>query len=191
MSFQGECVSLTPQEFESEVARFLTHAGADQRDLRVERLEKISVHDGTYEIDITVRFQALGVEFLVLVECKHHKSPIKRDVVQILFDRVRAVGGHKGMIFSTSRFQRGAIQYAQAHGVALVEIADGRTCYVTRGYEADQDLPSGVPLRVGWLMSLSHEGYLTGSLITDGNTVDLLALPPRLAAQHPDTEDGS
>ncbi len=159
--------------------------------MRVERLEKISVHDGTYEIDITVRFQALGVEFLVLVECNHHKSPIKRDVVQILFDRVRAVGGHKGMIFSTSRFQRGAIQYAQAHGVALVEIADGRTCYVTRGYEADQDLPAGVPLRVGWLMSLSHEGYLTGSLITDGNAVDLLALSPRLAAQHPDTEDGS
>jgi restriction system protein len=149
------------------------------------------VHDGTYEIDITVRFQALDVEFLVLVECKHHISPIKRDVVEILFDRVRAVAGHKGIIFSTSGFQSGAVQYAQAHGVALVEIADGRTCYVTRGYEADQDLPNGVHLRVGWLMSISQEGGLTPSLISDDNAVDLLALPPRLAAQHPDTEDGS
>jgi restriction system protein len=191
MSFQSDCVSLSPQEFESEVATFLMDAGGDQRGLRVERLEKISVQDGTYEIDITSRFEAFGVEFLVLVECKHHKSPIKRDVVQILNDRVRAVGGHKGIIFSTSRFQRGAVQYAQAHGVALVEIADGRTCYVTRGYEAEQDLPPGIPLRVGWFISLSHEGYLSRTLITDGNVVDLLALTAGLAAQHPDTEDGS
>jgi len=190
MSFQGECISLSHQEFEAEVATFLMGTYADQQGLRVDRLEKISVQDGTYEIDITARFQALGVEFLVLVECKHHKSPIKRDVVQILYDRVRAVGGHKGIIFSTSRFQRGAVQYAQAHGVALVEIADARTCYVTRGYEAEQDLPPGVPPRVGWFISLSHEGYLTRTLIKEDNVVDLLALTSGLAAQHPDTEDG-
>ena len=176
MSFQGEWVSLGPREFEAEVASFLKGTYAGQQGLRVDRLEKISVHDGTYEIDITARFEALGVDFLVLVECKHHKSPIKRDVVQVLHDRVRAVGAHKGIIFSTSRFQRGAVQYAQAHGVALVEIADARTCYTTRGYEAGQDLPLGVPSRVGWFISLSNEGFTTRTLIKEGNFVNLLAL---------------
>jgi restriction system protein len=176
MSFQGEWISLSPQEFEAEVASLIKGKYADQRGLRVDRLEKISVQDGTYEIDITARFEALGVDFLVLVECKHHKSPIKRDVVQILHDRVRAVGAQKGIIFSTSSFQRGAVQYAQAHGVALVEIADARTCYITRGYEAEQDLPPGVPPRVGWFMSLSNEGHLTRTLMKEDNVVDLLAL---------------
>ena len=176
MSFQGGWISLSPQEFEAEVASFLKSKHADQRGLRIDRLEKISVQDGTYEIDITARFEALGVDFLVLVECKHHKSPIKRDVVQILHDRVRAVGAQKGIIFSTSRFQRGAVQYAQAHGVALVEIADSRTCYVTRGYEAEKELLPGVPPRVGWFMSLSNEGYLTRTLMKEDNVADLLAL---------------
>ena len=36
------------------------------------------------KVDVTVRFSALGMEFLVLIECNHHKNRIKREVLQVL-----------------------------------------------------------------------------------------------------------
>ena len=94
-------------------------------ELEVQRLEKIEGSDGTYEIDVTARFEVLGASFLVLAECKHHKNPIKREAMQVLYDRLRAVGANKGMMFSTSGFQKGAIEFARAHRIALIQIVDG------------------------------------------------------------------
>lgn len=131
-AFFGEPANLTPKQFEAEVEGFLRRGGASLSEFKVPRLEKISVADGVYEIDVTARFEALGADFLVLVECKHHRSPIKREVVQVLYDRLRAVGGQKGMIFSTAPFQSGAVKYARAHGIALVLVADGSVGYTCR-----------------------------------------------------------
>jgi len=119
--------SLTPEQFEVEVENLLREAGIGLSEFRVQRLEKIHASDGIYEIDVTARFEVLGASFLVLIECKHHKNPIKREVVQVLYDRIRAVGAHKGMIFSTAKFQKGAIDFARAHGIALIQIVDGGT----------------------------------------------------------------
>jgi restriction system protein len=94
-------------------------------ELKVQRLEKLQASDGVYEIDVTARFEVLGARFLVLIECKNHKNPIKREVVQVLYDRIRAVGAHKGMIFSTAKFQKGAIEFARAHNIALLQIVEG------------------------------------------------------------------
>lgn len=58
--------------------------------------------DGRYEIDATARFRALGVDFLVLVECKDHVRPIEREDVQILADRKRATGAQKAIFFATN-----------------------------------------------------------------------------------------
>lgn len=50
----------------------------------------------------------------------------------MLHDKVRSVGAHKGMLFTTSGFQSRAIKYAKAHGIALVSIIDGAATYETR-----------------------------------------------------------
>ncbi len=167
----GTPVTLTPKQFEEEVESLLIKLGVGLVEFKVQRLENIDASNGSYEIDVTARFDALGVNFLVLIECKHHKNPIKRDVVQVLFDRLRAVGGHKGMVFSTARFQRGAIEFAKAHGIALVRIADGRTSFATRSYDAPQafpPLPSGAPF-VGWLIGLTEDGDESFRLISGKN----------------------
>jgi restriction system protein len=158
-------VNLTPEQFEEEVEKLLRKLGVDLAEFKVQRLEKLDAADGVYEIDVTARFDALGASFLVLIECKHHKSPIKREVVQVLFDRLRAVGGHKGMIFSTARFQKGAVEFAQAHGIALVQIADGRTMYATRTYDELPPLPPGGSQFVGWIIGLSEDGNESFRLI--------------------------
>jgi len=171
----GTPINLTPKQFEEEVENLLIKLGVGLVEFKVQRLENIDGADGSYEIDVTARFEALGVNFLVLIECKHHKNPIKRDVVQVLFDRLRAVGGHKGMIFSTARFQRGAIEFARAHGIALVQVADGLTSFATRSYEAPQasPLPSGLPY-VGWMIGLTEDGDETFKLISERNPEMLL-----------------
>lgn len=158
-------VNLTPKQFEQEVEKLLRKLGVDLKEFKVQRLEKIDAADGIYEIDVTARFEALGANFLVLIECKHHKSPIKREVVQVLFDRLRAIGGHKGMIFSTARFQKGAIEFAQVHGIALVQVADGRTMFATRTYDEPPPLPPEAPQYAGWIITLSEEGNESFRLI--------------------------
>jgi len=115
-------VGISPEQFEAEIESLLLRVGIGLPGFQVQRLERIKTADGVYEIDVTARFEVLGGSFLVLIECKYHKNPIKREVVQVLYDRIRAVGAHKGMIFSTAKFQRGAIEFARAHKIALIQI---------------------------------------------------------------------
>lgn len=161
-AFFGEPANLTPQQFEAEVESFLRRSGGGLSEFRVQRLEKIDAADGVYEIDVTARFEALGADFLVLVECKHHKSPIKREVVQVLRDRVSAVGGQKGMIFSTAPFQSGAIRYARAHGIALLLVASGNVGYLSRTFEGE-DLPPSfdMPDYSEWVITTTDEGQIS------------------------------
>ena len=167
-------VSPTPQEFERHVERMLRESGIGLTDFRVQRLERISGADGTYEIDVTARFDALGVQFLVLVECKHHKVRVKREVVQILHDRIRSVGAHKGMMFGTGGFQRGAVEYAKAHGIALVTVADGSTSYETKSIGGPKYVPSGPPTYIGWLVSTTADGNERYARLDDGRPEFLL-----------------
>ncbi len=75
---------------------------------------------GEYEIDATARFEFMDVDFLVLVECKNHRRPVGRDDVIAFAGKVDALAAHKGMMFSTSGFQRGALDYAEFKGIALI-----------------------------------------------------------------------
>lgn len=159
--------NLSSEEFERFVEDQIRKAGISLSEFKVQRLEKLSGSDGEYEIDVTARFRALDGDFLVLIECKRHKDPIKRDVVQILYDRLRTLGGHKGFVFSTAKFQSGAIEYAQKHRIALVQVADGATTYLTRSEESPRHLPSWVPKYAGWVVSLNEKNEKCFSIIAE------------------------
>lgn len=73
-------------------------AGHEITDWRVHHLDPVTGVDGTYIIDVTVRFSVLGAEFLMLFECKRHKTPVKREHVQVLKDKLRSTGAHKGVV---------------------------------------------------------------------------------------------
>jgi restriction system protein len=149
---------LAPAEFEQLVASMLRKQGVGLSDFKVQHLEAVQGLDGEYAIDVTARFEALGADFLVLIECKHQSRPVEREVVQILVDKVRSTGAQKGMLFATTRFQRGALEYARLHGVALVRVADGRTTYETRSAGPTTHFPPWLPRHVGWLTQLNREG---------------------------------
>lgn len=168
MSWNEEPIELTPEQFEREVKTMLEGARAHLKAFEANHREKLEGSEGVYEIDVTVRFEALGAEMLILVECKHQRSPVKREVVQVLYDRIRATGAHKGMIFATTTFQRGAIEYANAHGIALVRVAEGKTFYVTKAFDTSAEPPAwaNIPSYMGYFISLTDEGNLRYNLVS-------------------------
>ncbi|MEU9841185.1 restriction endonuclease [Actinomadura sp. NPDC048032] len=129
----GARTGVTPAEFEEFVAdRLLGSAAPHVSGLSVTLHEKVAGSDGTYDLDATVRYRFAGMDFLVVVEAKHHRNPIKRELVQVLHQKVQSVGAHKGVMVSTATYQSGAVAFARAHGIALVTVTDGRFLFETR-----------------------------------------------------------
>ena len=94
------------------------------------------------------------------MECKHHKNRVSRDYVQVLHAKQVSLGAQKAMMFSTSGFNEGAVNYALQHGIALVQLASGETLYFTKGGNRTP-LPDSLPAYVGWLIA-KHEGSSNG-----------------------------
>jgi restriction system protein len=155
-------ITLTPREYELEVKKLIDAWGASLVSYESAHLEQLAGADGEYAIDIVARFSALGADFVVLVECKHKGRKVERQDVQVLHSKVQSLGAHKGILFSTTDFQSGAIEYAHAHGIALVQMAGGDTCWFTKGIEPSPPPPwANVPKYVGWWHN--------------GNTISLLS----------------
>jgi hypothetical protein len=123
---------ITAAEFEEYVVETLRSVHRELDNVVVTLHDVLEGVDGSYDMDGTMTFESAGMKFRVLVEAKRHSHPIKRDIVQILHQKIQSTGSHKGVIFSTSPFQRGALEYAKIHGIALVMVTEGRYTYMTR-----------------------------------------------------------
>jgi restriction system protein len=147
-----EIAPVSPREYELAVRRMLDGAGVVLEEYQSAHLETVEAADGTYAIDVTARFKALGASFLVLIECKHQARKTERQEVQVLHAKLQSVGAQKAMLFSVSGFQEGAIEYADAHGISLVHFAAGHTAWHTKSAGPPTPPPpwAGVPEYVGW-----------------------------------------
>lgn len=126
-------LEITAAEFERLARDWILKQGGEVTSLEVKHDVKVEAYDSTYQIDVLAKFQAFaGGEFIVLIECKKYRNTVEREMVRVLHDKVRSVGAHKGMLFTTTGFQSGAIEYAKAHGLALVSIIEGVATYETR-----------------------------------------------------------
>ena len=119
-------LSLTPTEFEKYCYKILKGYAEEEslKDFTTTHNKKIETYDGKYQIDVYAEFTALNSKIKVLCECKQYTSSIKRETVTALHNKLNSIGANKGIIFSTSDFQSGAIQYAKAHGIALITVED-------------------------------------------------------------------
>lgn len=126
---------ISPAEFEVFVTELLDSVSPLVEGFEVTPHERIAGADGEYEFDTTVRFRLAGLNFLVLVEAKRHKNPIKRELVQALHAKLQSVGAQKAAMIATAPYQRGALDYAKAHGIALATVTEGRFGFVTRSRE--------------------------------------------------------
>jgi hypothetical protein len=133
MTSRFSSAEMSPAQFERWIVDLFSAMAGPLSDLTVSLHETIKAADGTYDFDATVRYRVLGLDFLVIVEAKHHSHPIKRELVQVLHDKIGSVGAHKGVMVATAPYQSGALQFAAVHGIALVSVVDGSLVYETRG----------------------------------------------------------
>lgn len=145
-------ITLTPQEYELAVKGILDAAGEELLSYESEHQPRLAGPDGEYVIDVVARFSALGGTFTVLVECKHEKRKVERQDIQILHTKLQSLGAQKGIVFSVSGFQAGALEYALAHGIATVQLADGNTTWFTRRAGPPTPPPpwTNIQKYVGW-----------------------------------------
>ena len=79
---------------------------------------------GPQKIDVYVTFQKFGHECRWVIECKLWRSPVSKDVVHTLHNKVQNVGADCGLIFSESGFQSGANVAAQYTNILLLDSLD-------------------------------------------------------------------
>lgn len=154
----ADSLKISPEDYEREVLNWLSEI-SDNAGATIEFVHRQMVkgHGGDYQIDITGEFSVLGgTTIRILIECKRHKRPIERDFVAAFVAKIRDTSSHKGMIFSTSGFQRGALELAKSEGIAAITFVDGQASYVTRSLEPTPTPPSwdDFPRYGGWLLTL-------------------------------------
>ena len=124
--------AITPTEFEifclETVKAYAEREGL--KDFVIKHNQKIEAYDSTYQIDVLAEYTALGCKNKVIIECKHHSGNIKRTVVTDLDKKIQSIGAQKGIVISTSGFQRDAVKYAEAHGIALWQIIDSSVKHI-------------------------------------------------------------
>ena len=116
--------NITPTEFEMLCMLKLREFGEQQKlpKFKITHNEIVKGSDGEYQVDILASFTALIVDFTILCECKRYKNKVPRDRVMVLHQRLSSCGAHKGILMAVNGFQSGAIEYAQEHGIALINI---------------------------------------------------------------------
>ena len=123
---QSRVCSMTPTEFELHCMEILRGYAEEEKlpAFNIEHDVKLTASDGTYQIDVYATYTALGTEMKILAECKQYKKRVGRDIVEVLESRLCSLGAQKGILLSTAGFQSGAIQFAEKHGIALVQVFD-------------------------------------------------------------------
>jgi hypothetical protein len=153
---------MTAAEAEVFVMELIRASEPTLSDLEIQLHEEISGMDGDYDFDGTVRFTAMGAAYLTLVEVKLHRNPIKRDLVMILNQKKQSVGAHKAVMFSSSQYQSGALDFAIAHGIGLATMTEGRFTFEVRAQVRPPALSRAQAAEMGIPTFVAHH-YEAGS----------------------------
>ena len=164
--------SVTPKEYELQVVEWLKNMGSNLTQFKISHLAQLLGTGGEYEIDAVSEFSIFdGARIVVLVERKRYNRPVEREVILSLYSKLCDVGANKAMIFFTSGFQKGALEYATAHGIATITFIDGKSTYETRSINSHTiELPLWIEFTKysGLLMNCS-ENSIHSTLIERGS----------------------
>ncbi|MGO4151321.1 restriction endonuclease [Vibrio cholerae] len=160
---------ISPEEFELMVKAWFTEAGQGLTAFDAKHREKLRGSDGEYEIDVFISYEAIGLKIDVIVECKKYNYPIGRDLVQVLKSKKDSLGSNKAVLFSTSRFQSGAIEYAAKNGIALIQVVDGKVIYIQNSLFHRREFPREIEKYAGLFWGNNVDGKLLFPLAVSTN----------------------
>lgn len=82
--------------------------------------------DSTIEIDVSIETylnKDSKPSILTLIECKDYSHSVDVSEVRDFYGRILQLNAHKGIMFSTAKFQEGAYKYANAKNIGLVRVS--------------------------------------------------------------------
>lgn len=108
---------LTRQVFETLLAQ------QSVKNLRVEHDIKLQGLTNEHQIDVYWEFEAGGITYRTVVECKDKTKPVDKQTLHALWTTLQDLPGQpRGVVVSRSGFQEGAERFAKAHGIVLYEL---------------------------------------------------------------------
>lgn len=107
------------EEYQDKVAVFLSQMGFD---VKVD--ETIRGARAEHKIDVTARMSIAGLDQCWLIECKSWKRRVPKERVLTFRGVVEDIGADRGLLFSESGFQAGAIYAAQNTNITLTSLAE-------------------------------------------------------------------
>jgi hypothetical protein len=75
-----------------------------------------------HQIDVAYRFKIWKTEMLVVVECKQYQKKVGVDDLLEFRSRIEDLRAHKGIFVTSSDFQSGAVEFAEANRIALLVV---------------------------------------------------------------------
>jgi Restriction endonuclease len=78
------------------------------------------------QFDVVIRFKFQFYDYLVLIECKDWKRPVKVEKVDAFVTKSKAATANKAIMVSASGFQDGARKVARENGIDLYKLSELR-----------------------------------------------------------------
>lgn len=124
--YRSLSANITPHDFETFCLETLKACVEEEglSNFDIKHNQQVEAYDGTYQIDVLAEFTALRSRIKVLVECKKLTRAVDRDKAMLLHGKLQSIGANKGILISTTGFQKGAVQYAKMHGLTLWQLCD-------------------------------------------------------------------
>jgi hypothetical protein len=174
---------LSPKTYEEMVADICTVVATGDN-VRVDQRRRFVGQSGqTHEIDVAVEVVLAELKYLTLIECKYWRKRVGLEEVMVLKQRIADIGAHKGVMVSASGFQKGAVTFAEANGIALVlcREQDKKTVVVRLREARTLDTDTGLlreKSKWGWLESprMFSSKYIYGQ-VKGGDEVVVAELP--------------
>jgi hypothetical protein len=105
--------------------RFVHDMYAEDERLKVEHDVTVTGKSGAKrQIDVRFTHHVKDHTYITVVECKRWKEPVTRQRVDILAATIEDTDAAKGVMFTTSGYETGAQEYAQAKNIDLFLVRD-------------------------------------------------------------------
>ena len=112
----------TPTEYEVAFVRVFEKALSDEfgRKITVQHNVKLQGASGhEHQIDAMATVLVAGLEIRIIADCKRYSDAVSIDRILALKSRMDDTSAHKGILITTTGFQKGTLTFAKSNGIAL------------------------------------------------------------------------
>ncbi|HHX8361433.1 TPA: restriction endonuclease [Vibrio alginolyticus] len=114
-----------------------------------------------HQVDLYWEFEVAQTVHRVAVECKEYKNPVQIGKIRDFYGVIEDLGNTSGVFVTTSKYQKGAITYAQSKGIQLKIVetpTDERVDTFTTNIHLNNlyDVKASPRLDMDWLIDIAN-----------------------------------